>query len=218
VTTTLSRPTGSATAREPDPVGVEPRRRRPRNLPMALTAGLCMVVSIVAFVGLHLATSERRPVLALGRDVPAGSVITDADLAVANVAEDPALATIALADRETVVGQTAAVDLRAGTLLTQSGVGSATTMAAGEALVGVEVQAAGAPAATLRPGDTVRVIDVDVESTGTQKTITDGRILTVSSGATAAATTQLSLIVSAEKAPAVASASVNQRVAVVVLP
>ncbi len=189
---------------------------------MAVVAVVCMVVSVLVFVGIQLASSDSAPVLALARPVPAGAVISEDDLRVVQVSPDPGLSTVALSDRDQIVGRTASVDLLEGALVTSSAVGEPAVIGDGEALVGVEVAAAAAPLGAIRAGDTVRVIEVDAADGGdggTGTVIADGRVLKVSSGgSSAAATTQLSLVVPEEKAPVVASASLAQRAAVVVVP
>ena len=206
-----------------DPVGIEPAKRRQRSVPLAVVAAICMIVSIVAFVGLQLASSDRRPVLAVARPIEAGAVITEADLRVAQVTADPALSPIPLSAKSTVIGRTAAVDLRPGSLLVESSLGASSVIGDGEALVGVEVAAASAPVGAVRSGDQVRLIEVpkagDVKPAGSATVIAEGRVLRVSAASSStSATTQLSLIVPAASGPAVAAASAGQRIALVVIP
>ncbi len=219
----MTRGRTSSNGSKTDPVGIEPAKRRQRSLPLAVVAVICMVVSIVAFVGLQLASSDRRPVLAVARPIEAGAVITDADLRVAQVAVDPALSPIPLSAKSTVLGRTAAVDLRPGTLLVDSSLGESTVVGDGEALVGIQVPASAAPVGAIRAGDRVQVVDVpksgDSRAPEPATVITEGRVLRVSSsGLGASATSQLSLIVPADRGPAVASASLGQRIALVVIP
>jgi len=218
---TRGRPASNGT--KPDPVGIEPAKRRQRSLPLAVVAVICMVVSIVAFVGVQLASSDRRPVLAVARPIEAGAVITEADLRVAQVATDPALSPIPLSAKSTVLGRTAAVDLRPGMLLVESSLGESTAVGEGEALVGVQVPALAAPVGAIRVGDRVQVVDVpksgDARAPEPATVITEGRVLRVASaGSAGAATSQLALIVPADKGPAVTSASLGQRIALVVIP
>lgn len=218
---TRGRPASNGT--KPDPVGIEPAKRRQRSLPLAVVAVICMVVSIVAFVGVQLASTDRRPVLAVARPIEAGEVITEADLRVAQVAADPALSPIPLSAKSTVLGRTAAVDLRPGMLLVESSLGESTAVSDGEALVGVQVPASAAPVGAIRVGDRVQVFDVpksgDARAPEPAAVIAEGRVLRVASaGSGGAATSQLALIVPADKGPAVTSASLGQRIALVVIP
>ena len=220
---TMTRGRISPNGSKAEPVGVMPTKRRQRSLPLAAIAAVCMVASILAFVGVQLASTDRVPVLAVARPIEAGTVITDADLRVAQVAVDPALSPVALSDKPSVVGRTASIDLAEGSLLVESSLGDSTVVGDGEALVGVEVPAAAAPIGAIRPGDRVRLVEVPAASDGKAAAepavITEGRVLRTGSAGTGTATqSQLSLVVPADSAPAVASASVGQRLAVVVIP
>jgi len=96
------------------------RSRRRRNWPrMAAALGLA-VASGALFVALYASAGARRPVLAVARAVPVGSVITASDLRAVRVAEDPGLAPIGAGAAQSVVGQRAAVALVPGTLLTRA--------------------------------------------------------------------------------------------------
>jgi hypothetical protein len=182
-----------------------------------------MVVSIVAFVGLQLASTDRQPVLAVARPIEAGATISDADLVVAQVSADPSLSPIPLSAKSTVVGRTAAIDLAPGTLVVASSLGEASVVAEGEALVGVEVPAAAAPVGALRAGDRVQLVEVprpgEATSNESSSVIAQGRVLRVAAvGTGTATTTQLSVIVPTTAGPSVASASAGQRIALVVIP
>ena len=223
MTTTLTRQSASSNGAKGEPVGIEPAKRRQRSVPLALVAAACMLVSIVAFVGLQLASSDRSPVLAVARPVEAGSAITEADLVVAQVGDDPSLSPIPLSAKSSVLGRTAAVDLRPGTLLVQSSLGEASVVGDGESLVGVEVPASAAPVGSLRSGDRVQLVEVarsgEPRPDGDAPVITEGRVLRVAaSGSGTATTTQLSVVVPKDAGPAVAAASAGQRIAVVVIP
>jgi Flp pilus assembly protein CpaB len=223
LTTTSVRGRASSNGSRAETVGIEPAKRRQRSLPLVLIAAICMIVSIVAFVGLQLASTDRRPVLAVARPIEAGAVITDADLRVAEVAADPALSPLPLSAKASVIGRTAAVDLRPGTLLVDSSLGGSTVVGDGEVLVGIEVAAAAAPVGSIRPGDHVRLLDVPKAADGKAVTagtvITEGRVLRVgSTGSSTSAMSQLALVVPAEAGPGVASASIGQRIALVVVP
>lgn len=202
--------------------GIMPGKRRQRSLPLAAVAVACMLAAIVAFVGVQLAATDRQPVLAVARPVQAGATITAEDLAVAQVAEDPALKPIPLSSKASVVGQTAAEDLAPGALLTQASLGGASTIGDGEALVGVEVPPAAAPVDAISAGDRVQVIAVDKSADGKAQglgqVLAEGRVIRVSaSRTTGSAATSVSVAVPADKAPAVAGASVAQRAALVVI-
>lgn len=105
---------------------------------------------------------ERTSVVAVGRDVPYGAVVTAADLVLADVAPDAGLATVPADQARSVVGQVAAVPLLAGTLLTPESISAQAPPAAGQVLVALAVPAARMPAGSLSSGDRVLVVSTPV--------------------------------------------------------
>jgi len=124
-----------------------------------LIAG-ALLVAICAFAmgQLYLRTTGLRPVLALARDVPAGQVVQAADLRVVDAAADGGIALVAGSAETAVVGQPASHDLTAGSLLTQSDVGTASNLAPDQSVVAVACKPGQYPPA-LVAGDRVTVID-----------------------------------------------------------
>lgn len=207
------------------PVGIDPGRARRKSLPLALVAVACMAVSIVAFVGLQLASSDRSPVLVVGRPVAAGAVISDDDLTVAQMASDPALRPIPVGNRDSVVGRTAAVDLVPGTLLVDEALGQARALTGDQAIVGVEVAAASAPTLTLAVGDRVQLVETLSPSasgaSGPSRTVlAEGRVTDVAEASVTSSSgaVQLAVTVPSAAAPSIAAASADGRIAVVVVP
>lgn len=140
------------------------RTRRRRGL---WTAG----VALVAAGGMAAAVlvgraGDRVEVLAVARAVPMGQTIGEGDVTVARVAADPALHPVPAFRRGEVVGRTAAVELRPGTLLTGEEVTDAVTPAAGEQVVGVAAHPGQLPARGLRAGDRVLVVPVPGDQAG----------------------------------------------------
>jgi SAF domain len=132
------------------------RRRRRPGLWAAGAALLAVgALSAAALVG---RAGDRVAVVAVARTVHIGQTISDADLAVARVAADPALQPIPGGDRGRVVGMVAAVELRPGSLLTTDEVTHTVVPAAGEQLVGLPVKPGQLPARGLVPGDRVLVV------------------------------------------------------------
>lgn len=135
-----------------------PRVRARRN-PVLLAAGAALVVVGAAGVAwLVTSVAGTSPVLVTTHAVPAGAVISSADLAVAQVSLDPAVATVPANQRSSVVGQRAASALPAGLLLTPASTTSAPVPAPGQTLVGVAVTPRQLPAAPLQTGDPVTVV------------------------------------------------------------
>jgi SAF domain len=143
-------------------VGVAPRRQRRWSL--ALVAALVVLASALAFAVLWMNAGDRKPVLALARDIDAGEVVADADLDVVRVAADPGVELVSAEDRDAVVGQTALVDMAAGSLLTLGQVGESSTLEEGMAIVGVAVDPAEMPDSGLRTGNRVSIVQTATSS------------------------------------------------------
>jgi hypothetical protein len=140
-----------------------PRRRRP----VLWAAGTALVavggLSTAVLVG---RAGDRVEVLAVARTVPVGQTITAADVTVARIPVDPALQPVPAGARNRVVGQVAAVELRAGSLLTGGAVTHTAVPGPGEQVVGVAAGSGQLPARGLKPGDRVLVVPVPGGSGG----------------------------------------------------
>jgi hypothetical protein len=131
-----------------------PRQRRRSMLWLGIALA-CLGALITAW--LFSATGHRQPVLALAKNVPAGSVITSADLSVASVSGS-GITTIPSRQENQVTGETAATALSAGSLLVPSDLTAATVPGRGQDLVPVPLKTQDLPASGLAPGDQVLVI------------------------------------------------------------
>ena len=125
-----------------------------------------MAVGALAAAALVGRAGDRLDVLAVARTVPVGQAITADDLAVARVAADPALQPLPVGQRDQVVGQVAAVELRPGSLLTAGEVTDVAVPGAGQQVVGVAAGSGQLPARGLRPGDRVLLVPVPGDSAG----------------------------------------------------
>ncbi|MGW6842117.1 SAF domain-containing protein [Streptomyces sp. NPDC054958] len=143
-----SRPAGA-------PRVVRQRRRRPGLI--ALSVALIAAGGLSGAL-LFTASGQRTAVLVVARDVPVGAAITDADLAPASLALDPAVKAVPVAKKKTMVGQRAAVALKAGALLSPGQVTSVSLVKAGEQLVGVALKPSQLPASRLAPGQKVVIV------------------------------------------------------------
>ncbi|MEU4266098.1 SAF domain-containing protein [Streptomyces argenteolus] len=155
----------------PQPVAaprmVKQRRRRPGLI--ALSVALIAVGGLSGAV-LYSASGQRTPVLVVTRDVPVGTKLTKADLAEASVALDPAVKSVKASKAAGLVGQRAAVDLRAGSLLTPAQVTDKSLVGPGQQLVGVSLKPSQIPATRLSPGQKVLVVSTpDADAMETAK-------------------------------------------------
>jgi hypothetical protein len=131
-----------------------------RRRPGLITAGVALAM-LGALVAVWLVTSagDRTDVVMLARDVPYGSTLTSADLALTAAAVDPAVATVPADHAGALVGQVAAADLVAGSLLAPAQVSAAAPPGPGEVLVPLPVSTERLPASELAAGDRLLVVD-----------------------------------------------------------
>jgi len=197
---------------------------RQRSAPLAVMGVLVCFVGAVLFGALHLRLDHRAAVLALARPVAAGEVIHNGDLRAARVSVG-GLATISAAERSSVVGHVAAVSLAPGSLLVRSELGSASTLAVGQAIVGVALKAGQLPG-VLHPGDRVLVIDTgSAVATGTSGASSSsgssrvvGTVAAVSEPTDSPGVTVASIAVAQADAAAIATAAAAGHVSLVLLP
>ena len=161
--TTTTNPNGATTAgvapsRAEAAVRVAPApklRRRPALI-AASVAAICLGGLLAAFA--WTATSNTQSVLAMRVTVERGAVIGPDDVMTVQVSTDPALRPVPASQSSTVVGQRAATDIAAGTLVTLDQVSDMILPAAGMSIVGVGLPASQMPGEPLLVGDSVRVV------------------------------------------------------------
>lgn len=118
------------------------------------------LVALGALGGLFAvrSVSTAHSVLAVRQSVPRGQVITANDVMSVSIGVDPALQSLPAEQLGSVVGQTAAVDMPAGSLVTPADLTSAAVPSRGNSLVGISLTSGMLPAGVLRVGDPVRII------------------------------------------------------------
>ena len=131
------------------------RERRPGWTALAFL----LILGLGALGGwLYQQAGAKSSVVSVAVQVPAGHVISRADVSSVSVAgEVPA---IAAGELDQVVGQRAAVTLLPGMLLQRSMLSSAGALAAGQAQMGVAVASGQFPAHGLQAGDLVEVLRI----------------------------------------------------------
>lgn len=210
-----------------DAVGASVAPVRRRRLPLTVVAVLVAAGSALVFALLWLNAGDRRAVLAVAGPVAAGQVIEASDVAVVRVSVDPQLAPLPASARTDVIGQTAAVDLVTGTLLTDAQVGAQSLLSAGQAVVGLALDGGQVPTPRLRTGDRVRVVATTLPGASTQdstagdgalgRVIADGEVFGVEPLADGAAGVLVSLVVDEDVAPEIAGAAAADRVSLVLV-
>lgn len=139
----------------PAPRVVRQRRRRPGLI--ALSVALIAAGGLSGAL-LFTASGQRSSVLVVTRDVPVGTALTEADLAPASLALDPVVKAVPAAKKTGLVGQRAAVALKAGSLLSPGQVTAVSLVKTGEQLVGVALKPSQLPASRLSPGQKVLIV------------------------------------------------------------
>ncbi|MDP3893627.1 SAF domain-containing protein [Nocardioides sp.] len=138
------------------PIGPPPKQRR---RPMLWAIG----IALVALGGLGagwvtLTVSDTQSVLALSADVDRGSVVEAHHLVAVQISTDPALTPVPADQRDAVIGQRAARDLTAGTVLSAGSIAEEVIPGDGQTLVGVALTPAQMPAGQVRVGDQVTIV------------------------------------------------------------
>jgi hypothetical protein len=119
----------------------------------------------------YTSTTDTRAVLAVTSTVHRGELIEAGEVATVRIGVDPALHPVAAGQLGRVVGQRAATDLPAGSLVTEESVAATLVPPNGRSVVGVGLPSALLPGEPLQAGDRVRV----VATPGQQGEVTAGR-------------------------------------------
>ncbi|MBB5157468.1 SAF domain-containing protein [Saccharopolyspora phatthalungensis] len=142
---------------------------RRRSIPHLLLGALLVLACAAGVVMWSLNVGDRRPVLALARPVAVGHVLSPQDVREVSIATDPGVATMPAAQASTVVGQTMATSLPAGSLLTPDVLGAGRVPGPGQALASLALKAGQFPP-ELAPGARVAVVFVPGSTTGSAST------------------------------------------------
>lgn len=132
-------------------------QKAPRSVGKVAASILFVVLVVVGLVALFQSQDDRVEVLVARNPVPAGQVVTAADIEPAEVAGVPGA--IAAADVDSVVGKRAAGGLVEGQVLTAAALTDAQVPAAGQRLVAIRLETGRVPGG-LAPGDLVDVLAV----------------------------------------------------------
>ena len=132
-----------------------PRRRRPAMVAL----GVALVgAGVLGGAALYQHVNRQVPVLVMSSAVPAGSVITSADLSTVTVAAGPGIQLIPARQEGQVVGLVAATNLQPGALLAASDLTRSLPPGPGQMLVPVAFKPSQLPASGLGAGDHVVVV------------------------------------------------------------
>lgn len=157
----------------PHVVTPAPKLRRRPVLIAAAVAAVGMGGALGAWA--WSSASSTQSVVAVRTAIERGAVIQAGDLVAVQVGVDPALSPVPASESSSVVGQRAATDIAAGTLVTKDQFTAQVLPPAGSSIVGVGVTDALLPGEPLVTGDRVRV----VATPGAQGDVTDAEPVTI---------------------------------------
>lgn len=132
-------------------------RLRRRSVPHLLLGVLLVLACAVGFVLWSTTQGGRVSVLALGRPVAVGQVLTAADLREVSIATDPGVSTLAASQASVVIGRSVATSLPAGSLLSPQMLGAAMVPGPGQAIAALALKPGSFPV-ELAPGARVAVV------------------------------------------------------------
>ncbi|GAA2028605.1 hypothetical protein GCM10009740_17790 [Terrabacter terrae] len=136
---------------------------------VASVAAVCLGALLGAWA--WTSTSNTHDVVAVRATIARGETIDRADLMTVQVGVDPGLRTVAGGSLNDLVGQRAAMDMAAGSLVTAESVTRSVIPPSGQSVVGVALPRSLMPGEPVQAGDTVRI----VATPGAQGEVTEGR-------------------------------------------
>lgn len=187
--------------------------RRRIGVPWVLGGLLVTVGCALAFGVLAQGLADRRPILVLARPVERGTVLGDADLAVAQISADPGVQVVAADDRARLLGRTLLTAMPQGSVITPDLVApGAVDIGPGSRTVGLALEPGAYPTASLAPGDIVSV----VETTAGGAILDDaGAVLDVQPAMEGTSTLLVSVVVDVETAARIAAAAAQDQIRLV---
>jgi hypothetical protein len=138
------------------PPAPPPKLRRRPALVAAAVAAICLGALLGAWA--WTTTTNTVEVLAARHTIPRGSVIDAEDLERVRINADPALKPLPARSYDEIVGQRAALDVAAGSLLTEESTTTDVLPPKGMSVVGVALSPAQAPGVPLQSGNKVRIV------------------------------------------------------------
>jgi hypothetical protein len=197
--------------------------QRQRNVPWMVLGVILVVGGALVFAAVASSIGGRQSVLAMARAVPAGQVVGASDVVEVELASDGNLRAIAAGDVDTVVGQTAALDLIQGTLVTRDHLGAGSGPGQGKAIIGLALEPGQVPSSELAPGDRVEVLDTGADPVAGERNeprvLAAARVSEVERVETGSATgdVAVSLVVEGAEAPEIAAAAAQDRVTLILV-
>ncbi len=202
---------------DPAPTRTAGTRANRTRIAVGLVVLALSVLGVVTLVG---RSNERVPVLAVGRNVPAGAVLDQDDLVTVDMPTDTGLSLVQAARTNEVVGRTAGVSLIAGTILTTAHLADEPRVPEGMALLGAILEPGQYPVG-LRPADQVEMIEAHPLAAGSvaQPIVAHGlaEVRALAEPSTGSGALVVSLLVPESAAGSVAAAGADGRLSLVVV-
>lgn len=205
---------GSGVTPRPPIDAMTPARPRLRRSLLIFVLGALLATAGLAGGWVMWLSKSDTEVVAAALDVERGRVITAEDLVTVRVSLDPSLRTVPGAELQDLIGQRAAADLTAGTLVSPDQVTDDVLPAVGMSVVSVPIPSGLVPTVPIRAGDTLRLVQIPAaggDITGEGMTVT-AELVAISYGDP---TTVVDVLVPADKASSVAELAGTGRVALV---
>jgi len=157
-----ARKSDSGESNSPRPAAVgQPTKSRRRIWMIALGITIVLIGALATWY-VTTTTSQTTSVLTIKSDVKRGELITQDDITTIAIAGGQSTDTFAASQAQTVVGQVAAVDLPAGSLVTSTNVLDTLPVPEGHSIVGIALTSSQLPSYRLSAGDAVRLVDTPV--------------------------------------------------------
>ncbi len=157
-----ARKSDSGESKPPRPAAVgQPTKSRRRIWMIALGITIVLIGALATWY-VTTTTSQTTSVLTIKTDVKRGELITQDDLTTIAIAGGQSTNAFTASQAQTVVGQVAAVDLPAGSLVTSTNVLDTLPVPEGHSIVGIALTSSQLPSYPLSAGDAVRLVDTPV--------------------------------------------------------
>lgn len=176
--------------------------------------GVLLVAGGALMAGMLVQSAgDRASVVVAARSISQGQVLEQADLVLADVSVDAAVATVPGAQMPGLVGQVATMPIDEGALVTPGQVAADGGLPAGTVVVGALLGPGALPTASLAPGQQVEVVSTHPEDRGS---LGEATVFATSPGVQSGSVF-VSLAVPAEVAESVTFAVADQQVSLVLL-
>jgi len=139
----------------------QPTKSRRRVWMIALGITIVLIGALATWY-VTTTTSRTVSVLTISDTVQRGEAITQNDLTTISIAGGQNVDAIPASEASDVVGQVAAVDLPAGSLLTTGNIIDTLPVPEGSSIVGIALNASQLPSYRLAAGDAIRLVDTPV--------------------------------------------------------